>query len=223
MLLIFKAAWVYWLGLAVTFATYALIFMGIIPSISEMFIYLETVVEVIGLWALFPLAILENIYGFTVFFPGGIVILSGMATTSGNPGQALEALVYIHFGTQLGYLITFSLVSFLGARAFKLKTKQTEVSNVELIRRGVLMLWHPLLGSMYVAELAAVRARYLRVFPFLFVINGLYNLVWAFVIYHFGNILREEGNILLLVFCAYLLTMIGLRSFRAVRATKLEK
>lgn len=217
---ILRATWVYWIGLVVTAIAYVLIMLEIIPSIPEMFDYLETGLDSIGLWLLFPLAVLENIYGFTVFFPGGIVILSGMATTTGDPVSGFIALFYIHFGTQLGYLCTYALVGFVRSNAFTDATTRDELAPIPLIRKGVLMLWHPLLGSTFVAELAASKTGYLKVVPYLFVINGIYNIFWAGIIYFAGNFLRSESNALLLVFVGYLFYMIGFRSYRLIFGAK---
>jgi membrane protein DedA with SNARE-associated domain len=69
--------------------------LGLIPSPIDIAAYISDAFDRFGLPAIAMCSFLENIVGFNVYFPGSIVILSGMAWTAGNPLLALKVYLAI--------------------------------------------------------------------------------------------------------------------------------
>lgn len=90
-----------------------------------------------GWLAITGIAILENTAFISIYFPGSIVILGIMASTSGNPATALYIFFAIYLGQALGLTASYAL-----GRIFA-EERDHVIRRSNLLILALSTFWHP--------------------------------------------------------------------------------
>lgn len=194
---------------------------GWLPSGERALVAVEQLLQQYGLPVVALLSFIENLAGFSVYFPGSIVILATMAATAGNPTLAVQTFLAIYGGAMLSYGINYSW-----GRWWSMPTKGNEEPEIEAqipswLRKGSVILRafsfaHPHFAAMTCLQLGLERASPLRWLAYVGIWGGVWNLFWGLLMYHYGAIIRsggsERGWLILIVI--YLLIWFGYEWFR---------
>lgn len=152
--------------------------VGAIPREDALLVGLTSWFETYGIWAIVPVALLENIAPINIYFPGSIVILAGMAITKGNPWLAFATFIAITVPSQIGQIINY--------RVGKLKATQDGCSPISLLE-FILAFWHPQTAS--IASLRCGNAGWsTKVYLCrLVVVATCWHVFWAIIMYNAGG------------------------------------
>jgi membrane protein DedA with SNARE-associated domain len=170
--------------------------LGRLPSLPELIVRLEGLLE---LWGL-PFVLLISMVESTVFIntpsPGAVVILTSMARAAGDPWLGVQTFVAIHVGANFGYQ-----VSYLIGRVFR--PSLTPGQEKGLAVQAAVAYAHPNIGALSSMHMGQHRVPWLRFATISFSTSLFYNAIWGVLIYNLGNFITS-GPVLWLMFYGYL-------------------
>jgi membrane protein DedA with SNARE-associated domain len=177
---------------------------GVLPSINDLGALVKTFFDDYGLVAIGVLSFIENIIGVNAYFPGSIVILTGMSLTAGQPLRGIMTFGVITLFAFLAYNINY----FIG-RLFKKNTllegrhTNSSKTNIELWVWYFGSFWHPHFAALTCVITGSEGFSY-RWFAFRLLVVGIFwNAFWAITMYNIG-VLGTDNIDLTLVMYLYL-------------------
>ncbi len=195
----------------------ALIHWHVIPSQSYVLGVLQKFFVREGLAVVAVFSYIENIVGVNVYFPGSVVLLVAMSTTSGDLGRAILMYFVIYVPAVLGNISSYLLGRYglAAARTKKIVSQQTG--------RGwwwafLLTYWHPQLASVTAVAAGVDGLPFSRLLVLLISTTVPWSLFWAVLIYHLGSKLMMSTDFASL-FVAYILVWIAWDLFKGTRRT----
>ena len=164
---------------------------GIIPTDEEISLIIGRALDKYGLITIAPLAFLENLVGFNVYFPGSIVILTTMALSAGNPLQAVIIfLIYYLFAVFAYHIDFFASERLKSISIFGIKFQSQKLSkrNISwpLWLRFLVFFCHPQLASLFCVQLADEKREYSQIIKYLLVFTFGWTLFWSILMYSVG-------------------------------------
>jgi len=171
--------------------------LGIIPRQSELLIMLTQFFRTWGLPAIAVCSFLENVAVFNVYFPGSIVILTGMALTAGEPWLAVATFFAIACPSLLAHALNF------WAGHLRARSDPIQIHQVEFF----LAFWHPQTAALATFKAGDAGWPVGRFVRYLLVSALSWYLFWALIMYHFGMAAGSTGWLLVL-FYLYLIAWI---------------
>ncbi|HKO55808.1 MAG TPA: hypothetical protein VJ276_08000 [Thermoanaerobaculia bacterium] len=153
-------------------------------------------------------AILENIVGINVYFPGAFVILFAMASTHGDLCRAASM-----FATIVGASAVAQHVNYLLGRL--LRQQFGSPGGGMTFWGGVLSYWHPQLGALYSFRIGLSAATYPR-FALILTAWACWTTFWGVAMYVLGSV-PLSGNSFVGIFVLYL---VGWFVLEVVKARK---
>jgi membrane protein DedA with SNARE-associated domain len=193
--------------------------LGYIPSSTDLLELLRSLFLKYGFVVLALCSLLENVVGFNVYFPGSVVILTGMALTAGQPLRAAEAWLVILVFAALSHNLNFFAGRKLGNRSGLVPESVSHRlgNEAKLTTLFLGTFWHPHFAAVTSLACGARGVPY-RTFLFNLVIGmGLWYAFWGLVMYSLGRALPERLN-LLPVFLGYILCWIAWDVIRFYRS-----
>ncbi|NOR45704.1 MAG: hypothetical protein GQ534_08985 [Candidatus Delongbacteria bacterium] len=222
---------------------------NVIPSLDDLGVMLEHFFENYGLIAIGIVSIIENIVGVNIYFPGSIVILTGMAMTSGDPMRGVMTFFVITLGAFIAYYINFRIGKLLKKVGHKMSNlivkfllkimKQGKEGNV-LLSKNIketdksynsltkLELWAWYFGSFWHPHFAAVTCvitgyegfSYKWFLKHVIIVGVFWNLFWGITMYNFGSFKDSDIDLNIVMF-VYLICWVFVSAYKYMR--KLNK
>lgn len=179
---------------------YILIYIGVIPEIQKLAELLSSIFEKNGLLVIVPCAFVENIGGLNVYFPGSIVILTGMALTAGKPILALITFFCISIPSILAHVLNY----FIGAGIIIGRKSESEKgNNYPTIWKFFAMFWHPHLAALVCLESGSARMPFKKFLSVMLPSAIFWYILWAIIMYSAGYASASPKELVYL-FLAYL-------------------
>ena len=179
-----------------------LVWTDVLPTPQKLTALLSGYFEHQGIWLMAACALLENIAGFNVYFPGSIVLLTGMSLTAGDPGRALVTWFAIAIPSVFSHMVNYGI----GARA-KASVSHDAVSHGRTEgTRGLTLwmlstFWHPHFAAVTSLACGSRRVGFRRFFSVLIVAVPLWYAFWGIIMYNFGIVVRSTANLMPLFYC----------------------
>jgi len=160
--------------------------VGVLPPMGELSLQLGQLINEGGLGLIFAASFVENLPTVNAYFPGSVVLLVTMTSTSGDPARA----VWVYMAVVVPAILA-NLLSFLAGRLMWQKRGHRVEPNRTKRVWGLVMLyifnyWHPHLASMVALSTGSegvTISHHLR--AFLPVSLG-WSLIWAVALYNMG-------------------------------------
>jgi membrane protein DedA with SNARE-associated domain len=167
-----------WIGYAsLALAQYA----GIISSTTAI---IESLLEQLATnrlpWVMLS-SFTENIVGASLYFPGSIIVLTGMAQTTGSPWDGIVTYFAIYLPA-----VVAQHVNFLIGR-FTPRTSTKEWTAKQTWSACVATFWHPQLAAVTCYTLGNAPLQYRTFLPPFLCSSLAWSIYWALVIYNFGG------------------------------------
>jgi membrane protein DedA with SNARE-associated domain len=176
-------------------------YLHLIPNSIELLHFFIANIQKFGIPLIFVASLFENAIGINTYFPGAIVIFSGMAITKGNLMAALLTFLAIYCSTIVANCINFFIGKYA---ASKIKEDKPKVLWVFMAKN----LWHPYLASIASFKLGFSNVSF-HLFFFNFVaVSFFWNLFWGIIAYHFGGLLTSDPELFIYLFIIYLFVWI---------------
>ena len=143
---------------------------NILPASDQWSLMIKSAVVKYGLLIIGPLAFLENLASFNVYFPGSIVILTTMALSAGDPGRAVRIFCIYYVCAISAYHVDYSI-------GLALRAKIGSVAGTSLFDRTAhLPLWirfavffvHPQLASILSVQIGSEGRSYKEIIIYYF-------------------------------------------------------
>lgn len=173
--------------------------VGMIPSAEALGSLLEDYFHHKGgLIIVVLFAFVENIVGVNTYFPGSIVLLTAMATTAGEPTRAFLVFFYIAIPSLAAQFFNYGIGRAMNHwRSTDMNSLQPRIAlNASVNASWVVFIatfWHPHLAA--VTSIAAGKNDMpVGMYALLSISIGLFwYTFWAFVMYHFGVLVKETS------------------------------
>ena len=181
---------------------------SIIPSTNEVADWIVVVIATAGLLGIFVFSIFEHSVGINVYFPGALVILLGMSSTTENAALVFPTFLSIVAGQFIGYSISFFLGRYFDFSVM-LQLNGTIVGQRQAVRAiSFLTFAHPHSGAITAYSQGTSGRSYRSFIKTLLPTLLFWSVLWASVAY-FGllSIVNEAGWDV--VFFSYLTIWIG--------------
>ena len=183
---------------------------NVLPPTSDLLNTLRTLFVRYGLIAVAVCSFLENIIGLNIYFPGSVVILTGMALTAGHPSLALKTWTVIFC-----FAIMAHYVNFLGGRLLAVRGRYLPSSRLNsiigkktrLLTLFLATFWHPHFAAVTSYACGVNGVGYAPFSGYLALATGLWYAFWGFLFYNVGKAIPEKIN-LSPVFLAYIMIWI---------------
>jgi membrane protein DedA with SNARE-associated domain len=193
---------------------------GILPPSSELLGYVRGLFTKYGLPAIAVCSLIENIVGLNLYFPGSVVILSGMALTSGHPAFALKTWVVIFCFAEIAHYMNFFFGRVTSGKDSRSSDHQPE-DKLGMKQRGMLVLfigsyWHPHSAAVTSLECGVNGVKLCTFSTYLALALGLWYGFWGVLMYNIGRSIPERVNLLPL-FIGYIVVWIFWDVIRFIR------
>lgn len=173
-------------------------FIKIIPSPDELLVFLKQAFIRYGVVIIFIASLLENLFGFNTYFPGAVVIFTGMSLSKGNLPLAVITFLSIF----IPVLIANSINFYLGRKTSE--SNNPILTSKELISKLIVNLWHPYLASIISFTIGSTRDKYSTFIKYFFPVSLCWNIIWGIIAYNYGSFLTKDSDIFLFLFILYL-------------------
>jgi membrane protein DedA with SNARE-associated domain len=168
---------------------------GILPSPTELSLEFARLFDIYGPRLVVVLSFLENIVGFNAYFPGSMVILAAMALTAGDPFGAVLMYGLIVIPAALAEHVNFAIGRVIGSKG----QWKPPAHLGKLWLWFFSTFWHPHLAALTSFACGAEGVPYRTFLPPCIVAGLTWGAFWAFSLYHFGQFIMVERNLLILV------------------------
>ena len=174
--------------LAIVMLFTVLAFIGVIPGPSELQSQLNSLFALYGVPVILVCSLFENIVGFNVYFPGSLVILTGMALSHGDPNRGLVTFLAIFVSATAAQFINYGI----GGR-FRQQATEVQSSRPTQIE-FLLAFWHPHTASVVSIKAGTERLAILLFMRRVLVAGFVWNSFWGLAMYFSGGVAQSESG-----------------------------
>lgn len=184
-----------------------------LPNQDQLISKVQSFFTEYGLWVIFISSILESMLFIGWYFPGSLVIFLGVASTSGDPKQAVLTVFSVCAGMLLGYTFNYVLGKFGWYKVLIKFGFKDELIKIEkrVSDKGMLGAFFfyvmPGMGCLLSTAFGVLKFNFLKFFSFTFLMVVFWNSLWGIIVYNFGMSvfkLLTNGAFAFILFCAYL-------------------
>nr|VFK26073.1 MAG: membrane protein DedA, SNARE-associated domain [Candidatus Kentron sp. MB]VFK31335.1 MAG: membrane protein DedA, SNARE-associated domain [Candidatus Kentron sp. MB]VFK75443.1 MAG: membrane protein DedA, SNARE-associated domain [Candidatus Kentron sp. MB] len=199
------------LGLFVTLQF--LSFLDIVPSMDELGSLVERFFKDHGLVAVGVLSVVENLAGFNAYFPGSIVILTGMAMAAGDPVRGLITYLVITFAAFFSYNVNY----IVGRYFCNHNSDNRSIGNRKIEINGwiwyFISFWHPHFAAITCFATGSEGFPYRWFSLRMLVVGVIWNSFWGLSMYFVGSLGKNEVNLTMVMYI-YLFGWLTIDSIR---------
>ena len=158
--------------------------LGVAPSTDSIVTsLLEHLASNRLLWVIIS-SFIENIIGASLYFPGSIIMLTGMAQTAGSPPDAITTYFTIYFSSAFAQQINF----LIGRLTATDSQKNVQCNATRLWLTCFTTFWHPQLAAVTCYSFGTNHSLKYRQFAWPFLTFSItWSIFWALVIYRYGG------------------------------------
>ena len=180
------------IGIALVFGLLSyLASIRLIPNPEELVGTLSDLFAEHGLILIVACALLENIVGVNIYFPGSVVLIAAMAGTRGDAHRAIAVYFAILLPAVIAQQINYAIVrlGFLAKRqALGIQNGSAEIPRTRrIIWWFVVTYWHPHLAAVTSVVAGQTKMPYGRFVACFLLVSLPWSVVWGFVLFLAGS------------------------------------
>ena len=173
--------------------------LRLIPEPQKLAVLLEGVFDKHGLPVIIICAFFENIGGFNIYFPGSIVILTGMALTAGKPALAFLTFVCISVSSVIAHI-----ANYFGAKVLhKKRVLDTDSRGFPSFWEFLVSFWHPHFAAVVCLKSGSVGMPFTKFLRSMLPSALAWYMLWAILMYFVGYAAKSSRGLIAL-FLLYL-------------------
>jgi membrane protein DedA with SNARE-associated domain len=165
----------------------------ILPNINYLSLEVKKFFDDYGIVSVGILSFIENIVFINAYFPGSIVILTGMAMTSGDPIRGLITYLTIFFFAFMAYNFNYFIGRFLS------RNKPIN-SNKVSVTLFLSSFWHPHFAAMTCLKTGVDGYSYYEFLKKSLLVGFIWNSFWGVFMYNFGSFTGGGINLIPLMY-----------------------